>query len=119
MVFRGGSSLSTLRDLGYRISLAINEKNRNELLNRLDFSEVDLKKLEQGRLSLTPRQLDDVSEILNLSKEELLDYTDNTCYQNMVHCMSCFSNQENCNKILDIIDSYIDLKESCSCLEMM
>lgn len=109
--------MATLRDLGYRISLSVNEKNRNELLNRLEFSEIDLKKLEQGRLSLSPRQLDVVSEVLDVSKEELLKYKDTTCYHNSIHCMSHFTNQENCDKILDIIDSYIDLRESCSCLE--
>ena len=111
--------MSTLRDLGYRISLSVNEKNRTELLNRLDFSEIDLKKLEQGRLSLTPSQLDVVSAVLELSKEELLKYKDTTCYHNSIHCMSHFTSQENCDRILDIIDSYIDLKESCSCLETM
>lgn len=30
----------------------------------------------------------------------------------MVHCMSNFEKNENCDEILDIIDTYIDFKEA-------
>ena len=36
----------------------------------------------------------------------------NDAYSKMVHCMSNFEKNENCDEILDIIDTYIDFKEA-------
>lgn len=68
-----------------------NDSLKSELCSKLNFSSVDLNKLLFGRLSVTPVQL--------------------TTIANTVHCMSSFSTKEHCNEVLDIIDSYIDIKE--------
>lgn len=69
-----------------------NDSLKSELCSKLNFSSVDLNKLLFGRLSVTPVQL--------------------TTIANTVHCMSSFSTKEHCNEVLDIIDSYIDIKEA-------
>ena len=41
-----------------------------------------------------------------------LNYKNNDAYAEMVHCMSEFKHQKNCDEILDIIDTYIDFAEA-------
>ncbi len=106
--------MASLRDLGYKIMSAIgdNENLKTKLCSKLNFSTIDLNRLLFGRLSVTPVQLTTIATTLSVPLEELINYKNNDSYKDIVHCMSSFSSQENCNEILDIIDSYIDLKES-------
>ncbi len=106
--------MASLRDLGYKIMSAIrdNENLKTELCSKLNFSTIDLNRLLFGRLSVTPVQLTTIATTLSVPFEELINYKNNDSYKDIVHCMSSFSSQENCNEVLDIIDSYIDLKES-------
>ena len=43
---------------------------------------------------------------------EILNYSNNDSYKNIIHCRTDFSEQKNCDKKLDIIDSYIDVYEA-------
>lgn len=106
--------MASLRDLGYKIMTLINDNDslKSELCSKLNFSSVDLNKLLFGRLSVTPNQITTIANTLSVSVEELVNYENNDSYKNAVHCMSSFSSQEHCNEVLDIIDSYIDIKEA-------
>lgn len=106
--------MASLRDLGYKImSLTCNNDTlKSELCTNLNFSLIDLNKLFYGRLSLTPSQLSMVASTLSVSLNSLINYKNEDSYKDFVHCMSPFSTQDNCNEILDIIDSYIDIKEA-------
>ena len=106
--------MATLRDLGYRImSLTKNDSTlKSELCSNLNFSLLDLERLFYGRLSLTPMQIKTISSTLSVSADDLVNYKNTDSYKNCVHCMSSFSSQDNCNEVLDIIDSYIDIKEA-------
>lgn len=106
--------MASLRDLGYKImSLTCNNDTlKSELCTNLNFSLIDLNKLFYGRLSLTPSQLSMVASTLSVSLDSLINYKNEDSYKDFVHCMSPFSTQDNCNEILDIIDSYIDIKEA-------
>ena len=92
----------------------VNNKDslKNQLCMKLNFSSTDLNRLLFGRLSVTPVQLTTIAETLSVPVEELINYKNNDSYKNVVHCMSSFSTQEHCNEVLDIIDSYIDIKEA-------
>jgi len=106
--------MASLRDLGYKIMSLVNDNDslKNELCSKLNFSSVDLNRLLFGRLSVTPVQLKTIANTLSVPVEELINYKNNDSYANAVHCMSSFSSQEHCNEVLDIIDSYIDIKEA-------
>lgn len=106
--------MASLRDLGYKIMSIIdnNESLKTELCNKLCFNSTDLNRLMFGRLSVTPIQLTTIANTLSIPIEELINYKNNDSYKNVVHCMSSFSSQDNCNEVLDIIDSYIDIKEA-------
>jgi len=82
------------------------------LCSRLNFNATDLNRLLFGRLSVTPVQLNTIADTLSVPVEELVNYKNSDSYKNIVHCMSSFSSQKNCSEVLDIIDSYIDIKEA-------
>lgn len=106
--------MANFRSLGYKISSLVNDDTeKKELLyTNLGFSENDFLRLKYGRLSLSPVQIKKISSLLSVNCDDLISYSNDDCYKNDVHCMSSFSNQKNCDEILDIIDSYIDIKES-------
>lgn len=106
--------MSTLRNLGYKISslLSGNSFKEQELCAKLNFSSPDLQRLKYGRLSLNPLQISTVASVLSVKTEDLINYKNADSYKNMVHCMSTFSSQEHCDEILDLIDAYIDVKEA-------
>ena len=106
--------MASLRDLGYRI-MTLSKNNEaliSELCSKLNFSRLDLNRLFYGKLSLTPLQIKTVASTLSVSVEDLINYKNQDSYKDIVHCMSSFSSQENCNEVLDIIDSYVDIKEA-------
>lgn len=105
--------MSTMRTIGYKVFSLAKEKQAEEMLmKKLNFSSNDLRKLYDGRLAFSDEDLSVISEELKVPVDDILDYVETDAYPKMVHCMSKFSRQENCDKILDIIDSYIDIKEA-------
>lgn len=105
--------MSTMRTIGYKIFILAKEKNaEKKLMEKLNFSSNDLHKLYEGRLAFSDDELSVISEELKVPVEDILDYEETEAYPEMIHCMSSFTRQENCDKVLDIIDSYIDIKEA-------
>lgn len=106
--------MANLRNLGYIINtlLANDNSKKEELCKELNFSEIDLQKLVSGRLSLNPIQISKVANTFSVTPDYIVNYTNNDRYSSMVHCKCSFSSQDNCDEILDIIDSYIDIKEA-------
>ena len=108
--------MANLRNLGYKVRSLLNSNpaKKDVLRERLNFSENDLTRLEFGRLSLTPAQIKTTASVFSIEPKELVNYKNSDSYKDMIHCMSSFSSQEHCNEILDIIDSYIDIKEAAN-----
>lgn len=106
--------MSNLRNIGYKIFLLANkaEDGEENICNNLNFSENDYNRLITGRLSLTPMQINKIAELFSVNPMEILDYKNNDAYSKMVHCMSNFEKNENCDEILYIIDTYIDFVEA-------
>lgn len=107
-------NMSNLRNIGYKIFLlAKNSDNGKEkLCEALNFSNNDYNKLITGRLSITPMEIKKVAELFSVNPMDILNYKNNDAYAEMVHCMSDFKYKENCDEILDIIDTYIDFAEA-------
>ena len=98
-------NMSNLRNIGYKIFLLANkvENGKEILCKMLNFNDNDYTRLVTGRLSITPMQIKNIAELFSKN---------NDAYSKMVHCMSNFEKNENCDEILDIIDTYIDFKEA-------
>lgn len=82
-----------------------------EFAKDINLSENDVYRLFEGRLLLSPSKIKEVSRVLNKPLGELLDVSGNYAF---VECMGNFTNMSNEDKILDIIDNYIDLVETVS-----
>lgn len=106
--------MNKIRSIGYTIDCLLddNKELREPLKAKLNITENDLKRVCAGRLTLSPNALRIVSETLNYPFKDLLMISNNDSYQRKLNCRTSFSNPENCDKILDIIDSFIDIKEA-------
>lgn len=105
--------MSYTRHIGYLISKAIQSapEKKEALCAALEISKTDFEKLCAGRLLLAPSELERTADILEIDPEQLLD-EDAVCdYQDVVHCMSQFTDRKNLDLIRDLIDAYIDAKE--------
>ena len=102
-----------LRRLGQNIKKASRVKydNTEDFAKAIGMSLFDTHRLIEGRLMLNPQKLKEVAVVLDKPLLELLnvdgDYT-------FVECMGNFKHKDNEDKILDMIDNYIDLIEAIS-----
>lgn len=106
--------MNKIRSIGYTIDCLLddNKELREPLKVKLNISENELKRICAGRLTLSPNALRTVSDTLNYPFKDLLMSSNTDLYQRRLNCRTSFSNRENCDKILDIIDSFIDIKEA-------
>lgn len=102
-----------LRRLGYNIEKASRKAfaQTEEFANAINLSLKDVHRLFEGRLILSPLQLKVISEKVNMPLKELLDISGK---YTLVECMGSFRDEKNEDKILDLIDNYIDLVEAIS-----
>lgn len=102
-----------LRRLGYNIEKASQRKYNTieDFAKAVNLSLRDVHRLFEGRLVLSPFQLKAISEKVDISLKELLDVSGK---YNLVECMGSFKDKRNEDKVLDLIDDYIDLMEAIS-----
>ena len=102
-----------LRRLGSNIEKASREnyKRVEDFANAINLSVRDVHRLFEGRLIVSPFQLKAISEKVNTPVRELLDISGK---YTLVECMGSFKDEQNKDKILDLIDNYIDLVEAIS-----
>ena len=102
-----------LRRLGFNIENA-SKKNYaqvEDFASAINLSVKDVHRLFEGRLILSPFQLKVIAEKVNTPLKELLNISGK---YTLVECMGSFKNKQNEDKILDLIDHYIDLVEAVS-----
>ena len=107
--------MSHTRQIGYLVSQAIeqNAEKKDQLLAALNLTSSEFDRLCTGRLMLTFEEQDLIADFLKSSNHGLTQQN-NAAYQSVVHCMTPFSNPENLDVIMDLIDAYIDVKEVIS-----
>ena len=103
---------SNLRSFGYNIETIAKKKNVdiNAIADVCRLSINDVRRVFEGRLVLTPIQVSAIASILGCSIDQLLSTPKG--FVSYGECMGEFKSPENEEKILNIIDDYIDLKES-------
>lgn len=102
-----------LRRLGNNIEKASKRtfKQTEEFASAINWSLKDVHRLFEGRLAVSPLQLKVISEKINTPVKTLLDISGE---YTLVECMGNFKDVKNQDKILDLIDNYIDLIEAIS-----
>ncbi len=83
----------------------------SEITTLLDCSANELHSFYKGRSFLTFEQISALARLLKTTVEKLLEGDEEQYNETVVQCMNNFNNPENREKILDLIDDYLDLKE--------
>lgn len=85
--------------------------SREELAEKMNFTYRDMCRVLEGKLLLTPVQVARVVELLGTTMEHLLHYESDKFGPELQY-MKEFSDRDNLDKILDLLDEYVDLKEA-------
>jgi len=100
-----------LRNFGYRI-LQKSKNCKDAFCLALDYSESDYQRLISGRLLPSCKDMDRISEFFSDDADKYFDSRNEDSYPDRIHMMSKFSVQSNCDFLLNLIDSYIDVKDA-------
>ncbi len=85
--------------------------SREKLAEQLGYTYRDICRLIEGRLLLPPVELSKIAEKLNTTKDILVHYKSDSSVPELQY-MKEFSNSDNLDKILDLLDEYVELQES-------
>ena len=104
----------SLWTVGYNIKTLSEQKGLSleDLTSSCNLSERDINRVLEGRLVLTPTQMQTIAKILGIEVDSL--YKTSPDFLSFGECFPTkrFSNPESEYKILSIIDDYIDLVET-------
>jgi len=87
------------------------EFSREDLAEKLNYSYRDICRILEGKLVLPPIEVKRIAECFGKTKQELLHYESDNFVPELQY-MKEFSDAKNLDKILDLIDEYVDLKEA-------
>ncbi|MCM1182459.1 MAG: helix-turn-helix domain-containing protein [Roseburia sp.] len=106
--------MNNARVIGNNIRLELKKKSMelSEFADKTGFSVADVHKLIEGRLFLPPAQLNEIADVLHITRERLLAYRGQEEYNLSVENFREFRNEENQELVLDLIDMYADLAET-------
>ena len=104
------------RMIGYRVDRYANENNISyaELSSIIGCSEAKFKSFIKGRAFVSFNQLSLLAKQLGVEITSLLSGDEAGYNKSVVHCMNEFADNSNRERILDIIDDYMDLLDSVS-----
>ena len=85
--------------------------SREDLAEKLNYSYRDMCRILEGKLMLPPAEVRKIAEFFGKTKQELLHYEADRFVPELQY-MNEFSDTNNLDKILDLLDEYVDLKEA-------
>lgn len=102
--------MNDFHKIGSFIKLKIMEQNKSiqSLAEESGYSTKDIGKILDGRLFLSPKQIEEIAGILDLDINEMINCID----VDSIEYVGEFTKEENKDKLLDYIDRYVDLKEA-------
>lgn len=84
--------------------------SREELAEKLNYTYRDMCRILEGKLILPPVEIGKIAELFGKTKKELLSYETDRFIPELQY-LKQFSNTDNLDKILDLFDDYVELKE--------
>ena len=84
--------------------------SREDLAEKLNYTYRDMCRILEGKLMLPPVEIGKIAELFGKTKKELLSYEADKFVPELQY-MKEFSNTDNLDKILDLLDDYVELKE--------
>ena len=108
--------MNDFHKIGSFIKLKMMEQNKSiqSLAKESGYSIKDIGKIFDGRLFLSPKQIEEIANVLELNVDEIINCTD----VDPIECMGEFTKEENKDMLLDYIDRYVDLKEATQVIQM-
>lgn len=85
--------------------------SREDLAEKLNYSYRDMCRILEGKLMLPPVEVKKIAECFGITKQELLHYEADRFVPELQYVRE-FSDINNLDKILDLLDEYVYLKES-------
>ena len=100
------------RKLGVNIFTVMQKSgiSREELSQRLQCSYREVCRILEGKIMLPPRRIADIASALGTTKHDLLNLQADKAVPELEY-MKEFSDLDNLDTILDLMDEYVDLKE--------
>ena len=104
------------RMIGYRVDRYANKNNISyaELSSIIGCSEAKFKSFVKGRAFVSFNQLSMLAKHLGVEVDSLLSGDEAEYNKSVVHCMNEFADDSNRERILDILDDYMDVLDSLS-----
>ena len=101
------------RKLGVNIFTVMQNSgiSREELAQRLQCSYREVCRILEGKIMLPPRRIAEIANVLGTTKHDLLNLEADKAVPELEY-MKEFTDLENLDTVLDLIDEYIDLKEA-------
>jgi transcriptional regulator with XRE-family HTH domain len=112
-VYKGGFNMANVgRKLGVNIRTCMLEANisLDDFAERLGYSIKDLWNVIEGKVIIPPVELDKIASILKTTKSELINRESDTLMPDLQY-MKEFDNPDNLNRILNLMDEYVELRE--------
>lgn len=102
--------MNDFHKIGSFIKLKMMEQNKSiqSLAEESGYSTKDIGKILDGRLFLSPKQIEEIAGILDLDINEMINCIDVDSIEYVGEC----TKEENKDMLLDYIDRYVDLKEA-------
>lgn len=102
--------MNDFHTIGSFIKLKMMEQNKSiqSLAEESGYSTKDIGKILDGRLFLSPKQIEEIAGILDLDINEMINCID----VDSIEYVGEFTKEENKDMLLDYIDRYVDLKEA-------
>ena len=104
---------NTRRKIGVNIFALMQNAgiSREDLAEKLNYSYRDICRILEGRLMLPPAELKKIAGFFGITKQELIHYEADRFVPELQY-MKEFGDTNNLDKILDLLDEYIDLREA-------
>lgn len=112
--YKGGCNMANVgRRLGVNISTCMLEANisLDSFAKHLGYSIKDVWNVIEGKVIIPPAELDKMASILKTTKSELINHESDSLVPDLQY-MKEFSNPDNLDKILDLMDEYVELREA-------
>lgn len=106
--------MSHARELGFAIRQRVegNREREQQIQETLHITPYELEKLYAGRLFLTGSDIRKAASVCGVEPRDLMEADREAYDRNVVRYMTAFQERENREKILDLIDAYIDAREA-------
>ncbi len=83
----------------------------NDIADKMSYSLKDVWNVIEGKVMLPSVELKNLAMLLGVTKEELISHEPERLVPNL-EFMKEFSNSDNLDKILDLMDEYVELREA-------